>query len=153
MQTLNDNASGSLHDQFAQSSSNYVSFYDTFRAIYCYRGGFLCFSLTRGRVRGRHSFGVPLNMKGGLTRTPHGKNTHRTRECAVLSTNEHERGPHGGPKCIKARARTEKTLYTLPGRYLAPLFLKNATEIRYRFAFLSCSVCFFFDLSASCIRP
>ena len=37
-----------------------------------------------------------------------------------MSTNEHERGPHGGLKCIKAHARTEKKLYTLPGRYLAP---------------------------------
>ena len=48
------------------------------------------------------------------------KKTHWAREGAVLSTNEHERGPHGGLKCIKARSRTEKTLYTLPGRYLAP---------------------------------
>ena len=37
-----------------------------------------------------------------------------------MSTNEHERGPNGGLKCIKARARTEKTFYTLPGRYMAP---------------------------------
>ena len=63
-----------------------------------------------------------------------------------MSANKHERGltrtPHGGLKCIKARTRTEKKLYTLPGRYLAPLFLENATEIRYRIAFLSCSVCF-----------
>ena len=79
------------------------------------------------------------------------KNTHWTREDAVLSTNGHERGRHGGLKCIKARARTEKTLYTLPGRYLAPFSLrtrpKSVTVSR-----SSRTQYVFFDLSTSCIR-
>ena len=45
-----------------------------------------------------------------------------------MSTNGHERGRHGGLKCIKARARTEKTLYTLPGRYLAPFFSRTRSK-------------------------
>ena len=68
---------------------------------------FFCFSLTRGRVCGRQQkkeikkkhwtregavLGYHWTREGGLTRTPHGKNTHSTREGVVLSTNEHDRG-------------------------------------------------------------
>ena len=47
------------------------------------------------------------------------KNTLNTRVCSFEYQWTRE-GPHGGLKCIKARARTEKTLYALPGRYMAP---------------------------------
>ena len=69
---------------------------------------------------------MPLNTRGCLTRTP-----------------------HGALKGKKARTRTEKTLYTILAADVAnnlipaPPFLEKTTEIRYRFAFLSCSVFFF----------
>ena len=67
-------------------------------------GALFCFSLPRGHGRqqkkqNKHtlntrgcSFGVPLNSRGCLTRTP-----------------------HGALKGTKARTRTEKTSYSIPG--------------------------------------
>ena len=64
----------------------------------------------------RLQFWVPLNTRGGLTRTSHGKITHWTREGALLSTTEHEAMPYThATRCTqrwKAHTRTEKTLYT-----------------------------------------
>ena len=86
--------------------------------------GLVYFSLTRARVKKGTlktrgcSFGVPLNMRGPYT---------QAKRCTqrYKSTYTHWKG-------VIHSART------MPG----PLFLEN-TEIRYRFALISCSVCFF----------
>ena len=101
------------------------------------------------------SFWVPLNTRGGLTHTPLGKNTHWTRECAVLSTSEHVKVPYThATRCTQryksAYTHWKDAIHTVPGitnTIPGPFFLKNTIEICYRFAFLSCSVCFFWSLN------
>ena len=121
------------------------------------REGFFCFSLTRGRVCGQQqkkekkntlntrgcSFWVPLNTRGWpYTYVTRQKHTLNTRGCSLEYQWTRE-GATRWTQMYKSTCTHWKDVIhstrTIPG----PLFLENATEIRYRFAFLSCSVCFF----------
>ena len=141
--------SWNLNRQLSQKQVKFIEF----AASCMLRGGFFLFLAYSGSCM------RPAANKKAKKRTEHERGALHARHTAKTHT-EHEKvqfwvpmdtrrchtvglGQHGGLKCIKVRARTCKDVIhstrTIPG----PLFHENATEIRYRFAFLSCSVCFF----------